>query len=204
MDYEYQFKYIVVGDSAVGKSCLILQFTDERFNPDHDITIGVEFGTKTVLIDWTKVNLQVWDTAGQELYRSIARSYYRGAAIALVVYDITRRETFLNVESWVKECQAHGSAAMQFTLVGNKTDLDKHRQVSRQEGEALAEKLGMSFVETSAISYTETAKAFENPARELFKCIKQGGLDFKRSGVKIAAMVLPPKKKQSCCARGSS
>merc|ERR1712118_348765 len=92
MSYAYLFKYIIIGDTGVGKSCLLLQFTDKRFRHDHDLTIGVEFGARMVTIDGKQIKLQIWDTAGQESFRSITRSYYRGAAGALLVYDITRRE----------------------------------------------------------------------------------------------------------------
>ncbi|KJH41389.1 Ras family protein [Dictyocaulus viviparus] len=90
MSYAYLFKYIIIGDTGVGKSCLLLQFTDKRFQPVHDLTIGVEFGARMVTIDGKQIKLQIWDTAGQESFRSITRSYYRGAAGALLVYDITR------------------------------------------------------------------------------------------------------------------
>ncbi|GMP30199.1 hypothetical protein CsSME_00004970 [Camellia sinensis var. sinensis] len=90
MSYDYLFKYIIIGDTGVGKSCLLLQFTDKRFQPVHDLTIGVEFGARMVTIDGRPIKLQIWDTAGQESFRSITRSYYRGAAGALLVYDITR------------------------------------------------------------------------------------------------------------------
>ncbi|KAM9069987.1 ras-related protein Rab-2B isoform X3 [Sminthopsis crassicaudata] len=89
MTYAYLFKYIIIGDTGVGKSCLLLQFTDKRFQPVHDLTIGVEFGARMVNIDGKQIKLQIWDTAGQESFRSITRSYYRGAAGALLVYDIT-------------------------------------------------------------------------------------------------------------------
>ncbi|GLJ17848.1 hypothetical protein SUGI_0312120 [Cryptomeria japonica] len=90
MAYAYLFKYIIIGDTGVGKSCLLLQFTDKRFQPVHDLTIGVEFGARMIMIDNKPIKLQIWDTAGQESFRSITRSYYRGAAGALLVYDITR------------------------------------------------------------------------------------------------------------------
>ena len=90
MAYAYLFKYIIIGDTGVGKSCLLLQFTDKRFQPVHDLTIGVEFGARMITIDGKQIKLQIWDTAGQESFRSITRSYYRGAAGALLVYDITR------------------------------------------------------------------------------------------------------------------
>ena len=97
MSYDYLFKYIIIGDTGVGKSCLLLQFTDSRFRNDHDLTIGVEFGAKIVNIENKSIHLQIWDTAGQESFRSITRGYYRGAAAALLTFDITRRETFISL-----------------------------------------------------------------------------------------------------------
>ena len=123
--YAYVFKYIIVGDSSVGKSCLLLQFTDQRFKAAHDLTIGVEFGSRTVPIDsQSNVKLQIWDTAGQESFRSITRSYYRGAICALLVYDVTRRETFQNLVRWMEEMLEHAYQRMTIVLVGNKKDLE--------------------------------------------------------------------------------
>merc|ERR1711894_73927 len=96
------FKYIITGDIGVGKSCLMLQFTKEQFNPTHELTIGVEFGTRTITIDDTKIRLEVWDTAGQECFKVLTKSYYRAARGALLVYDISRRETFYNLKDWLK------------------------------------------------------------------------------------------------------
>ena len=99
MSYSYLFKYIIIGDTGVGKSCLLLQFTDKRFRHDHDLTIGVEFGSRMLRLEDKEIKLQIWDTAGQESFRSITRSYYRGAAGALLVYDITRRDTFSHLSN---------------------------------------------------------------------------------------------------------
>jgi Ras-related protein Rab-2A len=123
MSYAYFFKYIIIGDTGVGKSCLLLQFTDKRFQPVHDLTIGVEFGARMVTIDGKQIKLQIWDTAGQESFRSITRSYYRGAAGALLVYDITRRETFNSLASWLEDARQHANANMTIMLIGNKSDL---------------------------------------------------------------------------------
>ena len=104
MSFAYTFKYIIVGDSSVGKSCLLLQFTDKRFKLAHDLTIGVEFGSRLVAVDKNvNIKLQIWDTAGQESFRSITRSYYRGAICSLLVYDITRRASFQNCVKWLEE-----------------------------------------------------------------------------------------------------
>lgn len=160
MTYAYLFKYIIIGDTGVGKSCLLLQFTDKRFQPVHDLTIGVEFGARMVNIDGKQIKLQIWDTnsepepsylqAGQESFRSITRSYYRGAAGALLVYDITRRETFNHLTSWLEDARQHSSSNMVIMLIGNKSDLESRRDVKREEGEAFAREHGLIFMETSA------------------------------------------------------
>ena len=103
MSYAYLFKYIIIGDTGVGKSCLLLQFTDKRFRQQHDLTIGVEFGARNIQIAQKNIKLQIWDTAGQESFKSITRSYYRGAAGALLCYDITRRDTFNHLTRWLEE-----------------------------------------------------------------------------------------------------
>lgn len=123
MSYHYLMKYVVIGDSAVGKSCLLLQFTDRRFTNAHEVTIGVEYGARLVEVGGQTIKLQVWDTAGQETFRSVARSYYRGAAGALLVYDVTRRSTFQHLESWLREARESGSPDMVVMLVGNKVPL---------------------------------------------------------------------------------
>ena len=105
---------------CAGKSCLLLQFTDKRFQPVHDLTIGVEFGARMVTIDQRQIKLQIWDTAGQESFRSITRSYYRGAAGALLVYDITRRETFNHLTRWLEEARQNANQSMVIMLIGNK------------------------------------------------------------------------------------
>lgn len=104
----------------MGKSCLLLQFTDKRFQPVHDLTIGVEFGARMITIDGKQIKLQIWDTAGQEAFRSITRSYYRGAAGALLVYDITRRETFSHLTTWLEDARQHSNSNMVIMLIGNK------------------------------------------------------------------------------------
>lgn len=140
----------VVHGAGVGKSCLLLQFTDKRFQPMHDLTIGVEFGARMITLDNKPIKLQIWDTAGQESFRSITRSYYRGAAGALLVYDITRRETFEHLTRWLEEARQSSANDMVIMLIGNKSDLESRRAVSTKEGELFAEEHGLIFMETSA------------------------------------------------------
>ena len=169
MSYSYIFKFIVVGDSSVGKSCLLLQFTDRRFQTGHDLTIGVEFGSRTVALDKkNNIKLQIWDTAGQESFRSITRSYYRGAICALLVYDITRRQSFQNIVRWLEELLEHAYNRMTIVLVGNKNDLAEQRQVNYEEGVEFAKRNGLIFFETSAKTSDNVDEVFTHAARIIF------------------------------------
>eukprot|EP01108_Squamamoeba_japonica_P003494 TRINITY_DN2834_c0_g2_i3.p1 TRINITY_DN2834_c0_g2~~TRINITY_DN2834_c0_g2_i3.p1 ORF type:complete len:177 (-),score=55.27 TRINITY_DN2834_c0_g2_i3:72-602(-) len=172
--YQYLFKYIIIGDTGCGKSCLLLQFTDKRFQPVHDLTIGVEFGARLVNIDGQQIKLQIWDTAGQESFRSITRSYYRGAAGALLVYDITRRETFNHLQTWLEDARQHANPEMTIILIGNKVDLEHRRAVSFEEGEKFAKEHGLMFLETSAKTAANVEEAFVQTARQIHEKIANG------------------------------
>jgi Ras-related protein Rab-2A len=187
MSYAYLFKYIIIGDTGVGKSCLLLQFTDKRFQPVHDLTIGVEFGARMITIDGKQIKLQIWDTAGQESFRSITRSYYRGAAGALLVYDITRRETFAQLEKWLNEARENASANMVIMLIGNKLDLEHKRVVSTEEGAEFARKNNLIFLETSAKTAANVEDAFVRTAESIYKNIQDGVYDVtnEASGIKV-------------------
>ena len=173
--YSFVFKYIIVGDSSVGKSCLLLQFTDQRFKAAHDLTIGVEFGSRTVEVDRNNVvKLQIWDTAGQESFRSITRSYYRGAICALLVYDVTRKETFLNTVRWLTEMLEHAHSHMTIVLVGNKKDLESQREVSYEEGLEFAKKNKLIFFETSAKTAENVEETFTHATRVIYNNVLKG------------------------------
>jgi len=174
--YKY-FKYIIVGDTAVGKSCLLLQFTDKRFQPVHDLTIGVEFGSRTINIDGKQVKLQIWDTAGQEKFRSITRSYYRGTSGALLVYDITRRETFDHLVEWLEDCRKYSNPNIVIMLIGNKSDLEEKRAVSKEEGERFAKEHGLYFLETSAKTDNNVDEAFIASAKHIYQLVEKGELN---------------------------
>ena len=138
--FDYLFKYIIIGDAAVGKSNLLLRYTQGQFKSEYQLTIGVEFGARNVNLREKNYRIQIWDTAGQENFRSITRAYYKNSVCALVVYDITNRDTFNNVSSWIEDCKNQSPKTIYMILVGNKSDLEDKRQVSTEEGQELAEK----------------------------------------------------------------
>lgn len=193
MSYAYLFKYIIIGDTGVGKSCLLLQFTDKRFQPVHDLTIGVEFGARMISIQQRQIKLQIWDTAGQESFRSITRSYYRGAAGALLVYDITRRETFNHLTRWLEETRQNASQEMVIMLIGNKSDLDHRRQVTKEEGEQFAKEHGLIFLETSAKTAANVEEAFIATAQKIYDKIEDGTFDVTNEahGIKVGMAASP-------------
>lgn len=170
-DITNHYKIILLGDSAVGKSNILLRFTRNTFFTDNKPTIGVEFFSKTVQIQNNKlVKVQIWDTAGQERYQFIASSYYRDAVGAFLVYDVTNRKSFDHVPKWLKEVELHCDTNCRCMLVGNKSDLDKNhqRQVTEKDGEAFAEKNGLTFIETSALSDTNVESAFHKLIQKIY------------------------------------
>lgn len=186
MLYDYLFKYVVVGDSGVGKSCLLLQFTDSRFESTHDLTIGVEFGTKTLKINNQDIKLQCFDTAGQESFRSITRSYYRNSAVALLVFDLTRRDTFKKLDDWVYEVEQNNNDDVIIVLVGNKADSVGNRVISEQEAMAYAKNHGMSYIETSAKTGQNVEQVFKLGAQKVYSSVMDGSLvPSDTSGIKL-------------------
>ena len=175
--FEYVFKYIIIGDPSVGKSCILNQFLNGAFNEDYDITVGVEFGAKTIDFNNKKVKLQIWDTAGQDSFKSITRAYYRGAASALICYDITCRESFENLHGWLDECKANGNPEMTLVLVGNKIDLAEDREVSTEEGQSFANENNMLFFETSAKTSERVGDLFQRSAGKIYDKIDSGQID---------------------------
>lgn len=164
-------KYIIIGDSEVGKSSLLLQFTEQHFQPVHDLTIGVEFGAKLIDIDGRKVKLEIWDTAGQETFLSITRSYYRGADGALLVYDIGRRESFEHLARWLQECQQNcQNDNIEIMVVGMKSDIsERERQVPEAEGRAWAKVHGLYFIEASAKTASNVEQVFAHTAASILR-----------------------------------
>ena len=161
----------------MGKSCILLQFTDNKFRYQHELTIGVEFGAKTIDINGKSIKIQIWDTAGQEAFQAITRTYYKGAIGALLVYDITRRETFTHVTKWLDDVRTNSSKNVTVILIGNKKDLEDKRQVSYEEGEAFAKENGLMFLETSAKTAYNVVEAFNLSAQCILNNIERTGID---------------------------
>jgi len=206
--WNYVLKFIITGDAGVGKSSLLIRLTDQRFLANPDPTLGVEFGSKLITIpeEDKVVKLQCWDTAGTESFRSITRSYYRGAAGCLLVYDVTSRPTFEHARTWLADVRAHADPHLTCILVGNKSDLaQERRQVPTDEGARWAEEEGLLFVEASAKSGANVEGAFEAAVRDILSKIRRGVFDDDRSpGVKLSkpagGVVLDQNKTgQSCC-----
>lgn len=172
--YDYILKFIIVGDSSIGKSNILSRFTDNRFQKFHDPTIGVEFNTKIVSIQNTVYKLQIWDTAGQETFRSITRSYYRGTTGCLMVYDVTSRESFESLTFWISDLKNHCDTNIVIVLVGNKIDLETNREVSTEEGEMFAEKHNIGFFEISAKTGVNVSECFNNTVDKIGKKIDTG------------------------------
>ena len=167
--YEFLFKLILIGDSSVGKSNILLQYLKGRFDANSKATVGVEFGTKNIEINNKKIKIQIWDTAGQERYRSITSAYYRGAKGAFIVYDITRKETFDNIDKWVADLKNNGDDNISIVLIGNKSDLDERREVSKEEGVQKSEEFKTAFMETSALNGDNIDKAFDELIEQIYQ-----------------------------------
>jgi Ras-related protein Rab-1A len=148
---DHLFKLVLIGDSGVGKSCLLLRFADDAFTDSYISTIGVDFRFRTVKIEKKTVKLQIWDTAGQERFRTITSAYYRGADGIIMVYDVTSQESFGHVNDWLSEVNRYASEGTSKLLIGNKSDRTD-KAVSSEEAKAFAQALGIPFLETSAKS----------------------------------------------------
>uniref|UniRef100_A0A2N9IN26 Uncharacterized protein n=1 Tax=Fagus sylvatica TaxID=28930 RepID=A0A2N9IN26_FAGSY len=182
-DYDYLIKLLLIGDSGallhlililvceqmgVGKSCLLLRFSDGSFTTSFITTIGIDFKIRTVELDGKRIKLQIWDTAGQERFRTITTAYYRGAMGILLVYDVTDESSFNNIRNWIRNIEQHASDNVNKILVGNKADMDESkRAVPTSKGQALADEYGIKFFETSAKTNLNVEEVFFSIARDI-------------------------------------
>ena len=150
---EVLYKILLLGDSSVGKTCFLMRYTDNTFQEIHMSTIGLDYKLKNVQLDDGKiVKIQIWDTAGQDRFRSITKNYYKGAHGIILIYDITNKKSFENVRNWINQIKEEVSEKVSIILVGNKIDDEEHRVVPTVEGEKLSKELGLMFFECSAKS----------------------------------------------------
>mmetsp|Transcript_36944 Transcript_36944/g.59175 ORF Transcript_36944/g.59175 Transcript_36944/m.59175 type:complete len:208 (-) Transcript_36944:249-872(-) len=199
-DYDYLFKLVLIGDSGVGKSCLLLRFADDSFTDSYISTIGVDFRFRTVNIDMKTVKLQIWDTAGQERFRTITSAYYRGAHGIIMVYDVTNYESFEHVEEWLNEVNRHASESTLKLLVGNKADLAEDKKVKADEAKKFADTLNISFLETSAKNATNVEAAFLTMAKQLIQAKELIGVTkTPQSGNVMISSNGGNEKEKKCC-----
>lgn len=166
--HDHLFKLLIVGESGVGKTCMLLRFADNSFEENFLSTIGVDFKVREIDVDGKRVKLQIWDSAGQERFRNITTSYYRNCGGIIIVYDITRHDTFTKVTEWIEDVRKITSN-VPLLLVGNKADLEDKRAVAEQEAKELANRMGLVLLETSAKTALNIEDAFKQISRQLIK-----------------------------------
>jgi GTPase SAR1 family protein len=200
-----QIKLLLIGDSGVGKSCCLLRFSEDSFTPSFITTIGIDFKIRTIELDGKRVKLQIWDTAGQERFRTITTAYYRGAMGILLVYDVTDERSFnstsdmrfqeledhalirqfLDIRTWFSNVEQHATEGVNKILIGNKCDWEEKRAVSTEQGQALADELGIPFLEVSAKSNINVDKAFYSLASDIKTRLIDSARTDQASGPKV-------------------
>ena len=172
--YDYLFKLLIIGESGVGKTCLLLRFTDDSFTANHLTTIGIDFKIKIINLENKLIKLQIWDTAGQERFRTITKTYYKGAHGIILTYDVTDQNSFKNIRNWIKQIESNAQTNVKKVLVGNKCD-KPDRVVSKEEGKKLADDFGMNFFETSAKTNQNVTEVFNYLTSEILKNNEKSG-----------------------------
>lgn len=201
-EYDYLFKLLLIGDSGVGKSCLLLRFADNTYTQDYISTIGVDFKIRTIELDGKTIKLQIWDTAGQERFRTITSSYYRGAHGIIIVYDVTDQESFNNVKQWLQEIDRYATSGVMKLLVGNKADL-ADKVVDYTAAKEFSEALDIPFLETSALSSSNVEQAFYAMASQIKAQMTSNAgnnnASNTKSNVNLKGQSLTNGQSSSCC-----
>ncbi len=199
--YDIIYKLLIIGDAGVGKTGIMNRYIYNNFNSQSKPTMGVEFGTKKTKINNTIIRAQIWDTAGQEKYRSITSAYYRGAKAAIVVYDVTNKDSFNNIEKWINEIKATGDKDMIIVICGNKIDLDEQRIVSMEEAKEKAANNKLILIETSAKTNENIDKVFDNISNFIYNDYidnKDINID-KEDIIDVTHIDIIEKDKKKCC-----
>ena len=190
---ELLYKILLLGDSSVGKTCFLMRYTDNTYQEIHMSTIGIDNKFKDVeLEDGKKVKIQIWDTAGQDRFRSITRNYYKGANGIVLIFDVTNKKSYENVKNWVKQIKEEVSSRVTIILVANKIDDVNHRIVTKEEGEKIANECGLMFFECSA----KTGENIEHAFNELVKKTVENYSKVGQGGEKIKKK---KNSKKGCC-----
>jgi small GTP-binding protein len=196
--YNHLFKLLIIGESGVGKTCLLLQFTEGSFTSNHLTTIGIDFKIKIINLEEKQIKLQIWDTAGQERFRTITKTYYKGAHGIILTYDVTDENSFKNIRNWVKQIEQNAQTNVCKVLVGNKCDRED-RKVSYDEGLQLANEFKMPFFETSAKSNYNVNETFTFLTKDILS-ISEPKTNDKKDTVEIEKKGNVGKdKKKGCC-----
>ena len=199
--YDYLIKLLLIGDSGVGKSCLLLRYSDDSFTSSFITTIGIDFKIKPIMVRDSKAKLQIWDTAGQERFRTITTAYYRGAMGILLVYDVTDEASFNNVSNWMRQIDQNAAENVNRILIGNKSDVSSHeRQVTFEQGQNLADNYGIKFFETSAKENHNVDKAFYSIACDIVDRLKLNPEHYgSEGGVSLDRNKKGSEAAKSCC-----
>lgn len=196
--YDFLIKLLMIGDSGVGKSCLLLRFSDDSFTTSFITTIGIDFKIKTIELDNKRIKLQIWDTAGQERFRTITTAYYRGAMGILLVYDITDDQSFLNIRNWIRNIEQHAAEHVNKILIGNKCDIEKSRAVTTERGQLLADEYEIKFFETSAKNDINVKEAFTSIAQDIKNRLMNSADNNSSNNGPVALDSDAPKSKKCC------
>ena len=185
--FDLSFKIIIIGDSGVGKSCLSIKASRNYFEDFYSPTVGFEFLTFNVKVEDQNIKLQIWDTCGQEVYRSLISSFYRSASLAIIVYSIDNEESFINIDKWLNDVKSQSNPDVKIFVIGNKVDLEDKREVTYEEGENFARDNSMLFYETSAKNGNNIENMFYDSAEIIANKINEGYYDLDREncGIKI-------------------
>ena len=193
--YDYLFKILIIGESGVGKTCLLLRFTEDSFTTTFLTTIGIDFKIKIINLENKLIKLQIWDTAGQERFRTITKTYYKGAHGIILTYDVTDQDSFKNIRNWIKQIEANAQGNVKRVLVGNKCD-KPDRVVTEEEGKKLADDYSMSFFETSAKTNKNVTEVFYHLTKEILKA-NEGNKEL--GGKKLTKIDNSKEGKRGCC-----
>ena len=193
--YDYLFKLLIIGESGVGKTCLLLRFTDDSFTANHLTTIGIDFKIKIINLENKLIKLQIWDTAGQERFRTITKTYYKGAHGIILTYDVTDANSFKNIRNWIKQIEANAQTNVCKVLVGNKCD-KPDRTVTEEEVKKLAEDFGMILFETSAKTNKNVSEVFNYLTTEI---LKSNAGKTTSDNKKLSSEVNNKSGKKGCC-----